>query len=462
MNLPGHRRFLQSNFVNHYGSVFVLLLLCAYYSYATYSEQNPITPQAGEQLAERIAEESKSGSVLVVIRETTGDRKFSDAIERRLRKAEIPVYAVATGPSDVRKAIERAGKESVHICAIATHQPGTTYGALRQQNIENFRDQYPSLQELQVFVPESYYWPTFLTRENLVNVVNQNADIAIIAIGMTMVIITAGIDLSVGSLLAISAVVTAIAIESLTGPQSHLIVLLMCSLFGVLCCAGFGLFNGLMVTWFHVPAFIVTLATLMIGRGLALIFAVRYQSRLTGGTTEGTPEAIQINAEAFSWLGNGETLGIPNPILLMLLLYVIAHYVMSQTAFGRYIYAVGGNPEAARLSGVPVKAVLIAVYVICATMAGIGGVLDASRFEGGRPNAGDLYELQVIAAVVVGGTSLAGGQGKIFGTLIGAMIIAVIQNGLNMAGVKSYEQKVVFGALILTAVILDQLKKRRT
>lgn len=145
----------------------------------------------------------------------------------------------------------------------------------------------------------------------------------------------------------------------------------------------------------------------------------------------------------------------------MLALYLVTHYFMSQTAFGRYVYTVGGNPEAARLSGVPVVSVLIAFYVICATMAGIGGVLDASRFEGVRPKAGDLYELQVIAAVVVGGTSLAGGEGKIFGTLIGAMIIAVIQNGLNMAGVNSYEQKVVFGVLILGAVILDQLNKRR-
>jgi len=133
---------------------------------------------------------------------------------------------------------------------------------------------------------------------------------------------------------------------------------------------------------------------------------------------------------------------------------------MTRTSLGRYIYAVGGNAEAARLSGVPVYGVLILVYALCGVLAGLSGVLDAARFNGGRPSAGVLYELQVIAAVVVGGTSLAGGEGRIFGTLIGSLIIAVIQNGLNMAGVTSYEQMVVFGLLILAAVLLDQLKKQ--
>jgi ribose transport system permease protein len=153
-------------------------------------------------------------------------------------------------------------------------------------------------------------------------------------------------------------------------------------------------------------------------------------------------------------------LGIPNPIVLMILLYIVAHLVMSRTSFGRYLYAVGGNPEAARLSGVPVLGVLIAVYAISGAMAGLAGIVDASRFMGGRPSAGVLYELRVIAAVVVGGTSLAGGEGRVFGTLIGALIIAVIQNGLNMAGVQSFDQMIVFGLLILAAVLLDQLKKR--
>lgn len=457
------KRFLHSDFVAHYGSIFVLLLLCAYYSYATYGEQNPITPAAGKTLANQIAEESgEGGAVLIVIRDTAGDQRFASAIEDELKSREINVLeTVAGSPAEIRQAIERAGQSGANLRAIATHQPGSRFGPLRAENLEKMAAEYPSLNGVKVYLPESYYWPSFLTRENLTNVINQNADVAIIAIGMTMVIITAGIDLSVGSLLAVAAVLMAISIQSWGGANASVVVMLMCALAAILVCAACGLFNGLMVTYFSVPAFIVTLATMMIARGLALIFAVRYQSSLSGGTTEGTPEAVRVDADAFSWLGNGEILGIPNPILLMLALYCLAHYVMSHTAFGRYVYAVGGNPEAARLSGVPVIPVLLAVYVICATMAGIGGVVDASRFEGGRPNAGELYELQVIAAVVVGGTSLAGGEGKVFGTLIGAMIIAVIQNGLNMAGVKSYEQKVVFGLLILAAVVLDQLKKRR-
>ena len=169
---------------------------------------------------------------------------------------------------------------------------------------------------------------------------------------------------------------------------------------------------------------------------------------------------MQIAAPTFAWLGNGAVLGVPNPILLMVVLFVAAHLLMTRTMFGRYVYVVGGNPEAARLSGVPVTAVLLAVYCLCGAFAGLAGIVDASRFEGGRPNAGELYELQVIAAVVVGGASLAGGRGRVSGTLIGAMIIAVIQNGLNIAGVASYEQKVVFGALILAAVLLGRLQPK--
>lgn len=453
------RRFVDSEFVTHYGSLFVLLLLCGYYSFATWREQHPVTPAAGRELGQRIQAEFPTGDVLIVIRDTRGDHQFAQAIQASLSGRDVEI--VAGTPAEIRQAVVRAGEQGRPLSVIATHQPGTLFGPLRNDSLQRFRQQYPALADLSVQIPESYYWPTFLTRENLLNVINQNADIAIIAIGMTMVIITAGIDLSVGSFFAISAVVTAIAIESLSGADASVAVMIVAGLLGVAACSLCGVFNGVMVTYWRVPAFIVTLATMMIARGLALIFAVRYQAALSGGATEGTPEAIKIHAQGFSWLGNEELFGIPCPILLMLGLYLWGHYLMSQTAFGRYVYAVGGNAEAARLSGVPVKGVLIAVYVICATMAGISGVVDASRFEGGRPNAGELYELQVIAAVVVGGTSLAGGEGKIFGTLIGAMIIAVIQNGLNMAGVKSYEQKVVFGGLILAAVVLDQLKKRR-
>ena len=167
------------------------------------------------------------------------------------------------------------------------------------------------------------------------------------------------------------------------------------------------------------------------------------------------------NSSSFDWLGRGDAFfGIPNAVVLMVILYVFAHFVMSRTTAGRYIYAVGGNPEAARLSGVPVKRILLWVYTVSGALAGLGGVVMASQFRSGDPKYGLMYELYVIAAVVVGGTSLAGGRGKVFGTLIGAFIIAVIQNGMNLTGVQSYTQKVVLGLVLLAAVLLDMLKKR--
>jgi ribose transport system permease protein len=455
------KSLLRSRWLREYGSLLILLLLCGYYSIATLDRQYPITPAAGRQLADRIGVQTGgAGNVLIVIRETQFDRHFADAIATRARELGLNVLEVFQGnPVTLRETLERYGKAGSHVDVIATHHPASVWGPLQPDALSELGRKYLALAEVQVLQPPSYVWPTFLTRANLINVINQNADVAIIAIGMTLVIITAGIDLSVGSLLALSGVTTAIVIGTWGGgSQAGFVWQSVACLCGVGVCALCGLFNGTMVTFLRVPSFVVTLGMMMVARGLALIAAVQYQKALSGGTTEGTPEAIRIGAAGFSWLGSGVTAGLPNPIWLMILLYVFAHLVMSRTILGRYVYAVGGNPEAARLSGVPVTAVLLLVYAVSGAMAGLGGIVDASRFDGGRPNAGELYELQVIAAVVVGGTSLAGGEGKLFGTLIGSLIMAVIQNGLNMAGVKSYEQKVIFGLLILGAVALDQLK----
>jgi ribose transport system permease protein len=349
--------------------------------------------------------------------------------------------------------------EHSHIDVIATNHPCSIWGPLQEARLSQLSEEYPAFRETRVSRPQSSSWPTFLTRENLLNVVNQNADIAIIAIGMTMVIITAGIDLSVGSLVALSAVMTAVAMQKLAGPDASVAAMIGCSLLGIGLTAGVGCASGSLTTFCRIPAFVVTLAVMMIARGLALRIAVDYKQSISGGVEE-TPEVIRIEASGFGALSDGTMFGVPNPILLMLFLYVVAHFVMTRTSLGRYIYAVGGNPEAARLSGVPVQGVLVLVYALCGALSGLAGIVDASRFVGGRPVAGELYELRVIAAVVVGGTSLAGGEGRMFGTLIGALIIAVIQNGLNISGVESYEQMIVFGCLILAAVLLDQLKKR--
>lgn len=458
------KRLLRSRFASEYGSIFILLILCGYYSAVTVTEQHPISVAAGRQLAAEIVSRHGAGAaVLIVVRDTAQDRVFAGAIREVLESAGGSVVATVAGdPFDARDELRRIGASNGRLDAIATHKPSSEWGPLHPDGLARLAGEFPALAGVRVHKPESYVWPSFLTRENLLNVINQNADIAIIAIGMTLVIVTAGIDLSVGSLLALSGVLVAVALQELAGGAAATpLGMIGGSLVGLVACGLAGAFSGVMVTVFRVPAFVVTLGMMMVARGLALIIAVRYQSALAGGGTEGTPEAVKIEAPGFSWLGNGDLFGIPNPILLMVLLYILAHVVMTRTAFGRYIYAVGGNQEAARLSGVPVVGVLILVYAICGVMAGLGGIVDASRFEGGRPNAGELYELKVIAAVVVGGSSLAGGEGRVFGTLIGALLIAVIENGLNMAGVKSYEQKVIFGLLILAAVLLDQLKKRK-
>jgi len=202
------------------------------------------------------------------------------------------------------------------------------------------------------------------------------------------------------------------------------------------------------VTLCAIPPFIVTLAMMLVASGLAYLLA--------------QGQSVYQLPDSFVWLGRGANfLGIPNAVLLMLLLYAAAHVLMSRMKLGRYIYAVGGNREAARLSGVPVNGVLLFAYATSGILAGLGGVVTASQLKSGSPTYGNMYELYVIAAVVVGGTSLSGGEGKMLGTLIGAFTIAVIQNGMNLTNVESYTQKVVLGLVILAAVVLDTLRHRK-
>ena len=314
--------------------------------------------------------------------------------------------------------------------------------------IPEFAKQNPALVHTKSYSPKKHTWPNFLKIKNLRNILKQISVVAIIAIGMTLVIITGGIDLSVGSLIAFSAVITALTIQALGGSDPTTSHLWLGSLVGILACALVGMGTGGLVTVFKIPAFIVTLGVMFIARGLAFLFLP-------------TPEGLAIsNREEFKWLGSGADFGLHNSVVLMLLLYVLAHVMMSRTSIGRYVYAVGGNPEAARLSGVPVKRVLVFVYLLCGLLAGLGGVITASLEASGTPVAGELVELQVIAAVVVGGTSLAGGKGRIFGTLVGALIIGVIKNGMNLANIQGKEQDVIFGSVILVAVLVDQLKAR--
>lgn len=436
---PRHVEFRRSPFIDDYGMVFVFLLLCLFFSMLTLKDQHPTGAAAGEQVANLIGDAQENARVLIVARDTEEDRAFSDAASRQLRQRDAIVLDTVNGsPADVRRAIEKILADGKTINAIAANDVTAKWSVY---------DRFESVGAGKCVTPKPYRWPDFLKLTNVLGVANQTAIYAIIAIGMTMVIVTGGIDLGVGSLVALAAVTSTLLIRDLGGgTEASSITVLLGTLAGVAICGAAGVFVGLTVTTFRLPPFIVTLAIMMMASGLAF--------RLTEG------QSIPELPASFFWLGGGRTAHIPNPVWLMAMLYLIAHVVMSSTVFGRYVYAIGGNEEAARLSGVPVKRTLILVYTICGALAGLGGVVLASQLAAGDPKFGLMYELEVIAAVVVGGTSLMGGQGKIFGTLIGAFIIAVIKNGMNLMDVDPFNQRIVLGAVLLAAVLLDTLKRR--
>lgn len=431
--------------VSDYGMVLVLLLLCAVLSVATVAEQHPTGPTAARQLSGTIESQfGKSARVLIVVRNHAEDSAFADELARELHAAGIHVVAQVRGePADARRVLKEIAARGEPLQVIAANRVTSRWGVF-----DNLGTSFPTLAAAKIVQPESYLWPNFLKTDNLLNVANQIAVIAIIAIGMTLVIITGGIDLSVGSLVALSAVVTARLVRDLAGGyEAGPLALALCGLGGIGVCGLIGLFSGVMVTAFRTPPFIVTLALLLVASGQAYTLA--------------NGESISQLPDSFVWLGRGaDLLHIPNPVVLMLSLYLLAHLVMTRTVFGRHVYAVGGNPAAARLCGIPVGRVLLAVYAISGALAGLSGVILASQLKSGAPTYGNIYEMYVIAAVVVGGTSLAGGRGKIFGTLIGALIIGVIQNGMNLTGVSSHPQRIVLGFVILGAVLLDRLKIR--
>lgn len=270
----------------------------------------------------------------------------------------------------------------------------------------------------------------FLTVPNLLNILRQVAIVGILAIGMTFVILTKGIDLSVGSLLGISVVLYAGLLENYSMAVAIPLGLGAATLAGLV--------NGIGVAWARIPPFIMTLGMLSFARGLAFIY--------TGGTP------IPILNENFYSLGNGYIAGIPIPSLILLAVLAVSAVVLSLTAFGRSVYGIGSNEEAARLSGVPVNSYKIIVYAISGLVSGLAGLVYASQLSIGTPIAGQGYELDAIAAVVVGGTSLFGGKGTVAGTFIGTLIIGVLANILNLTGVDPYVQQLFKGALIVIAV----------
>ena len=431
------------SFLSEYGNVLVLLLLCLCISLVTIEEQSATSSSAARELALEVAAQNPSGSTaLVLVRTGEGASRFANTLTESLSAEGLQVVGSIVGtPADARKALE-SQRDELTVLVTGEHMAVFATGQLPKIASEN-----DALARTKTYRTETYLWPNFLKKDNLFNVLKQVSVVAIIAIGMTLIIITAGIDLSVGSLIAFSGVLTALTIQYFGGSEPTTTHLWLGSLAGILVCALIGMATGGLVTIFRIPAFIVTLGVMFIAKGLAFIFS--------------KSEPIPVGNEGFAWLGRGADLfGLPNSVSLMIFLFVVAHIVMNRTSIGRYVYAVGGNPEAARLSGVPVKWVLVFVYALCGLLAGLGGVMEASLHVTGDPKSGNLVELQVIAAVVVGGTSLAGGRGKIFGTLVGALIIGVIRNGMNLTGVEAHMQSVVYGVVILIAVMVDQLKGR--
>jgi ribose transport system permease protein len=279
----------------------------------------------------------------------------------------------------------------------------------------------------------------FLTGDNLANLARQVAIFGIIAVGQLLVILTAGIDLSVGSVLGLAGCVTA---ELLI----HGTPIPLAILGGVAVAVLAGLVNGLLVAYAKLPPFIVTLGMLGIARGVVLVF--------TNAST------IQPLPAAFSDIANGSILGIPNLLWIFAVVAVLAAFVLRRTVFGRYIYAIGSNPESARLAGVPVKRVLVAVYAIAGLLAGVGGVLFTSRLNAGIPTAGTGYELNAIAACVIGGASLFGAKGGAFGAAAGALIVATLNNGGNLLAINSFYLQIIIGLLILVAVLFDRFQGR--
>jgi ribose transport system permease protein len=286
----------------------------------------------------------------------------------------------------------------------------------------------------------------FFTANNGLNVLRQIAVNICIATGMTLVVLTAGIDLSVGSILALCGAITAGLLKN--GIEIPLInTFVGFTLFGSIIAGlviGFllGWFNGLTITKFNVPPFVATLAMLTIARGFTMLY------------TKGHP--ISNLGDSFAVIGTGWWLGIPVPVFIAAFVVLVAVFITQKTKIGRYIYAIGGNEQAAKLSGINIKKVKITVYAIAGALAALGGIIVTSRLDSAQPNAGISYELDAIAAVVIGGTSLSGGKGSVWGTVMGAVIIGVLNNGLVLLNVSPFWQQVVKGSVILLAVIIDK------
>ncbi|HSL43386.1 MAG TPA: ribose ABC transporter permease [Anaerolineales bacterium] len=287
----------------------------------------------------------------------------------------------------------------------------------------------------------SYLIPSFATTKNLLNVLRQVSITGIVAVGMTFIIITGGIDISVGSIVALSGVVVASALKMGVSIPVAIIA-------GLLAGCAVGLLNGVIISYGRVLPFVATLGTMYLIRGSALL--------VTNG------QAMWDLPKSFLHIGTGYILGIPIPVIITLVIYLSGHFLLRNFTFGRYVLALGGDEESARLCGVAVRRVKLYTYVLGGLLTSLAGIVLAARLGSGQPSTGDGYELTAIAAAVIGGNSLSGGRGTVLGTLIGALILGVVSNALNLWGVASFWQTIISGTIVLIAVLADTLRKRRT
>ncbi|HSV86340.1 MAG TPA: ABC transporter permease [Levilinea sp.] len=303
---------------------------------------------------------------------------------------------------------------------------------------------------LTMFIVMSILSPAFLAPRNLLNVVRQISVIGLLGIGVTMAIIATGIDLSSGSVLALAAVVAASLAQAPDWAAAMYpgltLPLAVSILAGLLIGAACGFVNGALIARFRIPPFIATLGMMTVARGLALLYS---DGRPVSGTHSG-----------YNFIGQGELVGIPIPILILVAVAVATHIMLNNTRFGRYIYAIGGNEQAARVSGLNIGWVKIGIYTFAGLLSGLAGIVLSARISSGQPGLGLGHELDAIASAVIGGTSFSGGVGTVWGTIIGALIIGVLNNGLDLLNVSAYWQQIVKGAIIVVAIIIDERKNR--
>ncbi len=424
------------------GTFLILLLLMLVFSVLTLKTQSSTGADAGRASARRAFNSlSTSATAVIIATASPEDREFAAGAEAEMKKLGLTLAGMVNGgPPDARRLLDQLAAEDRFPSVLIASGSSSRWTVF---------DRYEEFRSEMLIVPREELWPDFLKLSNLLGVASQTAIYAIIAVGMTMVIISREIDLSVGSVLALASVTTTVCLrDHCDGMNADILNTLFAIGLGLALATVAGAVNGLMLTVFRLPSFIVTLGMMLMARGAAQLIS-RQQSI---GSSAIPP--------LFRAAGGIGFLGIPNPVWLMVGLYAAAHFLMSRTLFGRMLYAIGGNPEAAELCGIRIARIRLLVFSISGFLAGLGGLLLSARLNAGDPKYGEMYELEVIAAVVVGGTSLLGGEGRMLGTLAGAFIIAIIRNGMNLLGVDSASQSIVLGSVLLTAVLIDQAKRR--